>query len=334
MQAFCFGIVPAALPAILPNLPRPAACSMFPCAARLPASAGKLGFALPTAPSSAIEQSGQCALPIKWQVMKPFLKWAGGKYRVLPHILAALPDGKRLIEPFVGSGALFLNTGFKKYQLADANVDLINLYRHLQAEGESFIRYSQSLFVPENNNEEAFYRLRAEFNATADSRRKSALFVYLNRHCFNGLCRYNGKGEYNVPFGRYKAPAFPVKEMAAFHDKARHATFEVADFRTTMERARRGDVVYCDPPYVPLTATSNFTAYAAGGFGMEEQQALADMAEKLRKRGVTVLISNHDTDFTNAAYASAKIFTFDVKRFISADSANRNAAAELLAVFS
>lgn len=266
--------------------------------------------------------------------MKPFLKWAGGKYRVLPHILAALPEGNRLIEPFVGSGAVFINTRFDNYLLADTNPDLINLFRQLQGEGQEFINYCQSFFVADNNNEAAFYQFRTDFNSTTDTRYKSALFVYLNRHCFNGLCRYNAKGGFNVPFGRYKAPALPRAEFISFYEKSIHSTFQVSDFRATMELAVPGDVVYCDPPYVPLSATSNFTSYAAGGFGMKEQQDLAAMAEKLSERGITVLISNHDTLFTNDAYKSAKIFKFDVQRNISADSANRNKAAELLAVFS
>ena len=265
--------------------------------------------------------------------MKPFLKWAGGKYRLVERIKSTLPKGNRLIEPFVGSGAVFLNTDYSFNLLADSNPDLINLFQFLQKEGNDFISYCQRLFVAENNTESAFYELRGEFNTTNDLRRKASLFVYLNRHCFNGLCRYNSKGGFNVPFGRYTKPTLPEKEMFYFHDKSKHSVFEVADFITTMEKAKSGDVVYCDPPYVPLSATSSFTRYSKGGFGLDEQNALADMAKKLQKKGITVVISNHDTVFTNEVYHPAKIITFDVQRFISSDTKNRNAVGELLAVF-
>lgn len=265
--------------------------------------------------------------------MKPFLKWAGGKYRLVDLIKSTLPEGKRLIEPFVGSGAVFLNTDYPKYLLSDSNPDLISLFKILQKEGQGFINYCNELFKQENNSEKVFYSLREEFNTTDDARRKAALFVYLNRHCFNGLCRYNAKGGFNVPFGRYSKPALPEKEMLYFYEKSKNVVFEVADFITTMEKAKPGDVVYCDPPYVPLSATSSFTSYSKGGFGIDQQNALADMAKKLQKKGVTVVISNHDTSFTNEVYHPAKIITFNVQRFISSDTKNRNAVGELLAVF-
>ena len=135
--------------------------------------------------------------------MKPFLKWAGGKFRIIDRVLDSLPKGKRLIEPFVGSGSVFLNANFEENVLADSNADLIHLYKQIQADGKEFIEYANSLFVSSNNTEVEFYKLRDEFNTTSDIKRKSALFVYLNRHCFNGLCRYNSKGKFNVPFGRY-----------------------------------------------------------------------------------------------------------------------------------
>ena len=141
--------------------------------------------------------------------MKPFLKWVGGKYKIIDHILKNLPNGKKLIEPFAGSGAVFLNTDFEEYLIADTNTDLINLYKQVQTNGEDFIAYASALFIPDNNTETKFYTLRSEFNDCTEPARKAALFVYLNRHCFNGLCRYNSKGKFNVPFGRYSKPVFP-----------------------------------------------------------------------------------------------------------------------------
>ena len=265
--------------------------------------------------------------------MKPFLKWAGGKYKIIDRIQRALPNGRRLIEPFAGSGAVFLNTDFEEYLLADINEDLINLYKQVQEHGKEFVSYASVLFAPENNTETAFYDLRAEFNTCTDIARKSALFVYLNRHCFNGLCRYNSKGQFNVPFGRYTNPVFPTVEVLNFHEKSKRAVFEVADFKAIMEKADIGSVVYCDPPYAPLTTTANFSSYTKDGFTLDDQQALADCAQKLAARGIPVVISNHDTELTQLLYAKAKITSFNVQRFISSNINNRNAAAELIALY-
>ena len=264
---------------------------------------------------------------------RPFLKWAGNKYQILPRITAELPAGRRLIEPFAGSAAVFLNTDYERYLINDINPDLIHLYQTLKHDGEDFIRYTRRFFVPRNNSEAAYYRLRDRFNAAGDTAEKSALFVYLNRHGYNGLCRYNASHDFNVPFGRYKQPYFPLKELRFFHRKARRAEFICGDFRRAMSRARRGHVVYADPPYVPLTATSSFTRYSSVDFGASQQLALAEKARQLAGRGVPVLISNHDTAFTRQAYGDARLTTFDVRRFISCKGDARNAVAELLALF-
>ena len=265
--------------------------------------------------------------------MKPFLKWAGGKYKIIDKILMSLPKAERLIEPFVGSGAVFLNAEYKSYLLADTNPDLIYLYRHIQSEGADFIDYASDLFAVNNNTEEAFYNLREEFNNCTDTRRRAAIFIYLNRHCFNGLCRYNSKGKFNVPFGRYSKPAFPTDEVLNFSQKSQNAEFIIADFRKTMEMAKTGDLVYCDPPYAPLTATSNFSDYTQEGFTIVDQNELAQSALNLRKQGITVVISNHATDFTRSIYMNAVITEFDVQRFISSKSSKRGKAAELIATF-
>lgn len=266
--------------------------------------------------------------------MKPFLKWAGGKMRLVTRIKAVLPTGRRLVEPFVGSGALFLNTEYADYLLADANRDLINCYQQLQRGGTAFIDLCASYFTPANNQPDAYYALRTHFNATGDAVEKAAIFVYLNRHGYNGLCRYNGSGGFNVPFGRYARPYFPRNEMVFFWQKAVRCEFVVADFVTTLQATTLGDVVYCDPPYVPLSATAHFTSYSADGFSLESQRRLAQAAEAAACRGVPVVVSNHDLPFTRELYAGAaahKFFT--VQRNISCDRQRRTAAAEMLAVF-
>lgn len=265
--------------------------------------------------------------------MRPFLKWAGGKHRLAPKIIEHLPLGKRLIEPFVGSGAVFLSSDYKSYLLSDANADLISVFNYLKNDSDKFIKYCDTFFTQDSNNETHYYLNREEFNTTLNEHKKAALFIYLNRHCFNGLCRYNSSGKFNVPFGRYTSPTLPVEEMLYFAKKAERASFEVADFVDTMSKATPGDVVYCDPPYVPLTATANFTDYASGGFGNLQQKKLAEMAEKLRSNSIPVLISNHDTEFTRILYEKSSMSFFDVQRFISSKANSRGKAAELLAVF-
>ena len=139
---------------------------------------------------------------------RPFLKWAGSKYNCLKEVLSALPKGRRLIEPFTGSGVVFMNTSYSSYLLAESNRDLIQLFTALQNQGESFITYCQDYFKPEKNDKELYYQMRDRFNSLPHSSERSALFLYLNRHGYNGLCRYNSKGIYNVPFGLYKKPYF------------------------------------------------------------------------------------------------------------------------------
>jgi DNA adenine methylase len=265
--------------------------------------------------------------------MKPFLKWAGNKYALMDRIRHVLPMGNRLIEPFAGSAAVFLNTDYPQAVIADSNPDLIDLYKRLQAQGKKFIAYACELFVPENNSKLVYYGLREEFNHTQDKQRKAALFLYLNRHGYNGLCRYNAKGGFNVPFGRYAKPYFPGKEMEHFYLKSQKAKFIIADFKVIMQKAKPGDVIYCDPPYTPLSSTANFNHYNKDGFGKREQDDLINMAEKCAKKTIPVVISNHNTEFTLHAYRNASITQFDVKRTISCNGSNRKKAKELLALF-
>lgn len=265
---------------------------------------------------------------------RPFLKWAGNKYRIIERVKKILPEGKCLIEPFAGSAAVFLNTDYERYIINDNNPDLIHLYNILKNDGASFINKCRYYFSPKYNDEEQYYKLRKKFNDTRDPYKRAVLFVYLNRHGYNGLCRYNLKGGYNVPFGRYKSPYFPEKEMMVFHGKAAKADFILSGFEQVIQAAQKGDVIYCDPPYVPLSSSANFTSYSTGGFNLEEQQQLADLANKTSAKGIPILISNHNTAFTRKAYNNAnKITKFHVQRFISCNGKKRGTAGELLALF-
>lgn len=265
--------------------------------------------------------------------IKPFLKWAGNKYRCLDPILASFPVADRLIEPFAGSAAIFINSNYPVYLLGEENNDLIALFRHLQSEGEIFITYCEQLFSQLNNCETQYYLLREQFNQCRDSRQRAALFLYLNRHGYNGLCRYNQQGIYNVPFGRYSKPYFPRAEMLYFYQKSQHAEFLHGDFRLTFAQAKQGDVIYCDPPYAPRAQQSNFSSYVDKKFGEQEQILLAELAMDCASRGIPVLISNHDTDFTRHHYRLGEIKSFPVRRSISCQAKNRGFVDELLVTF-
>lgn len=266
-------------------------------------------------------------------IVKPFLKWAGNKHRVRDNITPYLPERKRLIEPFAGSCAISLATHYENYLIADTNSDLIDMYNHIKYHSDSIIEETEGLFVPENNNSEEFYTLRSEFNEINASIRKSALFIYLNRHCFNGLCRYNRKGKFNVPFGKYKSPKCPTLDILSFSEFSMRAEFVNQSFQETFAMAGKDDVIYCDPPYVPLSATSNFTAYSKESFGPLLQEDLAVIAESTASGGVPVLISNHNIPITRDLYSSALIKSFDVQRLISSKAASRGKVSELLAIY-
>ncbi|MBT81207.1 MAG: DNA adenine methylase [Alteromonadaceae bacterium] len=265
---------------------------------------------------------------------RAFLKWAGGKYSLVENINAKLPSGNRLIEPFVGAGSVFLNTDFKRYLLNDINPDLINLYNFLKAQPDAVVHDACRFFSDKHNVEATYYALREEFNHTADEYYRAILFLYLNRHGYNGLCRYSLAGKFNVPFGRYKKPYFPEEEMMVFAERSQKAVFTCLPFEKVFSRARRGNVIYCDPPYAPLSKTAAFTSYASKSFGLDSQHKLAELAIRAsKKRGIPVLISNHDLPLTRKLYAGAEISELSVKRSISQKGENRKPAAELLAYF-
>lgn len=254
---------------------------------------------------------------------------------MLDTLLESLPAGKRLVEPFLGSGAVFLNTHYDEYYLADCNADLIALFQHVQEHGINYINYCQSFFTPENNIRSAFDELRERFNTIAEPAERGALLLYLNRHSYNGLVRYNARGLYNVPFGKYRKPYFPLEEMVLFYEKTQHhaMSFVAQNYDRTFDELRHGDVVYADPPYVPLSLTASFTAYAGNVFAENEQRHLAHLAIMANEKGIPVLLSNHDTALTRELYAAACVQKFSVQRSISCHGSARTKAPELLAAF-
>ncbi|OOF51142.1 DNA adenine methylase [Rodentibacter genomosp. 1] len=267
---------------------------------------------------------------------RPFLKWAGGKFRLTDEINNAFPKKKQcLVEPFVGAGAVFLNTNFERYILADINPDLINLFNIIKADVEGYIKACKPIFyAPNANTPEYYYAKRRQFNESNDPFERSIIFLYLNRFGFNGLCRYNSKNEFNVPFGAYKTHYFPENELRYFAHKAQSAVFFCGDFQETFELADNTSVIYCDPPYAPLHQHTNFTGYAGNDFGLEHQRTLAEIAKKIQKeKQIPVLISNHDTKFTRELYKGAKFKAMKVQRSISQNSEKRVKVKELIAIF-
>ncbi|ENL4331545.1 Dam family site-specific DNA-(adenine-N6)-methyltransferase [Salmonella enterica] len=275
------------------------------------------------------------------------LKWAGGKYEVMPHLRKHLPKGKCLVEPFAGGGSVFMNTDYDRYVLCDSNPALINFYQHLTYNTPALIDRAWSLFR-DGGTREAYNHNRQVFNTLTlshDLQRGeylewAALFLYLNRHSFNGLQRTNQKGEFNVPFGNHHLPYFPYVEMRLFAEKARNTLtrFICADFRSSIRNfpgyvPSDEVVIYCDPPYLPLDDKDSFTCYNGQAFTREDHRALvAYLVHTSELYGAKVVISNSDTEETRKIYSPFTFHKLDVKRSVSASAKGRKKAAEVIGV--
>lgn len=259
------------------------------------------------------------------------LKWAGSKGRIMPILRQHLPAGKRLVEPFAGSCSVMLNTDYDEYLIADINGDLINFYQQLQRDCESIIVLAKELFKFDNS-EANYYLNRQYFNERELSNEsRAALFLYLNRHCHGGICRYNQKGEFNVPYGRYKAPYFPEAEIRHFAEKAQKATFVCCDFSEALTMTEPGDVIYCDPPYIPTSTTADFTSYHTSSFGSNEQFWLSEILTITAGQGCHVIASNSDTPHGRYLYESFDIHSITAPRSASCKADGRKAVGEIIA---
>lgn len=286
-----------------------------------------------TVPSAKHRLRSVYSLPDKH---RPFLKWAGGKFRLTEQINACFPKGKKcLVEPFVGAGSVFLNSHFERYILVDINADLINLFNFVKQDVERYLSACRAVFFHKNaNTADYYYQQRQQFNQSSNSFERAVIFLYLNRFGFNGLCRYNSNQQFNVPFGSHKVHYFPEQELRFFAQKAQRAEFICADFVQAFQLANEDSVIYCDPPYAPLIQESNFTRYSGNDFSQQHQQQLAELARTTaQSRHIPVIISNHDTPFTRNIYRGAKLKKLQVQRFISQHKEKRVQVAELLAVF-
>ncbi|RQS56874.1 Dam family site-specific DNA-(adenine-N6)-methyltransferase [Burkholderia sp. Bp8963] len=265
---------------------------------------------------------------------KPFLKWVGSKSRILRHVVPLLPHGRRLIEPFVGGGAVFLGTDFDEYLLGDSNRDLIEVYQEVSRRPTEFVLAAETLFHERYRTADSYLKVRAAFNLEEDAVARAAQFLYLNRFGFNGLCRYNRSGIFNVPYGHpARVPRLPTSEILAFAEKAARATFIDCDFKELMAAAGTGDVVYCDPPCLDRDDARSFKSYGPHGFDWLRHEELAEIARELAGRGIPVVVSNHDCQAARELYEGAEIHTFSARRSISASGEGRGNVGELIAVF-
>ncbi len=265
---------------------------------------------------------------------RSIFKWAGGKFGVLEQIFRYLPEGKRLIEPFVGGGAVFMNAGYQENLLNDVNADLINFYKTLQREAHSLITLAHRFFQ-DYNTQEGYLAVRNAFNKQVyDDLHRAAAFLFLNRHCFNGLTRYNQAGEFNVGYGKYKTPYFPLQEMEAFLGAEGRSEFVCGDFAAVIEAAGEGDVIFCDPPYEPLPNTEGFTNYSGHDFKFEEQKRLASLLTDAHRRGAKVLITNSGAPNIRELYQDSgfRVEPLFARRSVSCKGDTRGVAHDVIAI--
>lgn len=260
--------------------------------------------------------------------MSTILKWAGNKTDVMPELIKHLPAGPRLVEPFAGSCAVMMATDYPHYLVADINADLINMYQVIKDEVEHFISISKALFAC-NNFSKQYYVIREEFNHlhSLDLIWKAAYFLFLNRHCYRGLCRYNRAGHFNVPYGNYKATYFPEAEIRTFAEKAVRATFICASYDETLAMLQAGDVVYCDPPY-----DGTFSGYHTAGFSDDDQYDLASILVRRSSEGHPIVVSNSDTRLIRSFYRKFTLHRISIKRSIGVAAGEGKKADELIAV--
>jgi DNA adenine methylase len=264
--------------------------------------------------------------------LAPFLKWAGGKRSLLPQLLAFVPPKiKTYYEPFIGGGAVFFELArlgrFKRARLADHNEELIRCYAAIKRNVAEVVRALDE----HRYDEEAYYRVRELDPDKLSDPARAARTIYLNRCGFNGLYRVNKSGRFNVPFGHYVRPRLVQPERLRLVAEAlQNADLEAGDFETAVAGAGRGDFIYFDPPYVPVSPTANFTAYARLGFAATDQARLAKLLRRLGKSGVTALLSNSDCAETRRLYHRLPIVAVDVRRSINSDITKRGPVSELI----
>jgi DNA adenine methylase len=263
---------------------------------------------------------------------QPIVKWVGGKGKLIGDLAARAPASyRRYFEPFVGGGALFFHLAPRSAVLSDVNADLVACYRAVRDDVEAVIAALAE--HRERHSIEYYYAVRDGWNDGTErgAAGRAATFIYLNKTCYNGLWRVNARGGFNVPMGRYVNPSIlDAERLRAASAALGNAELEVRSFEGVLEEAKRGDLVYFDPPYHPLSATADFTTYAAGGFGAEDQERLAGVFARLAERGCAVMLSNSDTPFTRRLYARYRVDRVYAPRAVNSRADRRGAVAEIL----
>lgn len=291
-------------------------------------------------------------------IVKPFVKWAGGKSQLLNDISNNYPVGlgstvDRYCEPFVGGGAVLFdilsNYSMKEVLINDINAELINTYQQIKEEPDRLIDNLLSMqdeFWPLDKPErkDYYYNKRERFNSLIvsnskkDYLEKAALFIFLNKTCFNGLYRVNKKGLFNVPVGSYKKPLICDRENLTNISKLlQEVEIRNGDYKNCLDFAKKNTFYYIDPPYRPLTETASFTAYAKGDFTDKEQIELGDFVDKLSAKGAKVILSNSDPkntnkkdDFFDDLYSEYIIYRVMAKRMINCNGDSRGNVSELI----
>lgn len=267
-------------------------------------------------------------------LVKPVVKWAGGKTKILAQLSRYLPLAfNNYHEPFLGGGAVFfyLFPEIKRRNaiayLSDSVEELINLYKVIKDKVDALITVTKNHIY----DQKYFYEIRSQNPAQLTDLQRASRTLYLNKTCFNGLYRVNSKGQFNVSFGDYTDPVIVNGEVLRNASLAFQSTrLAVGDFELVLENAGAGDFVYLDPPYVPLSSTSNFTGYTPGSFNMADHRRLREVFETLSARGCYVMLSNSNTDFTRELYQGCNIKTINALRAINSDARKRGSIKELV----
>jgi len=269
---------------------------------------------------------------------KPFVKWVGGKRQLLAQFrLRNLyppekfnPKTGRYFEPFVGGGAVFFDLLPQKAFLSDLNNELVITYNVIKNDVENLI----SLLKKHKINKEYFLKIRAQNPKNLSDLNIASRFIYLNRTCFNGMYRVNSNGGFNVPFGKYTNPLICDEENLKKASKVlQNVEIKKQDYKEVLKKAKKGDFIYFDPPYYPISKTSSFTSYTSEAFLEKEQVELRDTFEKLHKKGCFVMLSNSDTPFINKIYTEikgARISKVSAGRAINSDASKRGKITEVL----
>ena len=260
----------------------------------------------------------------------PFVKWAGGKRQLIPQIRERMPEQfNNYYEPFVGGGAVIFELLPENAVINDINRALINAYQMICDHPQEFLQEINRLDAEMwEDGKEYYYSLREHYN---DKLMKdefdvelAALFVFINKHCFNGLYRVNGKGLFNVPYNNSRRSSVDEQSIMEISEYLRNVTIISGDFEAACEGASTGDFVFIDSPYAPLNPTS-FESYTKEGFDIESHRRLANLFDELTARGCYCMLTNHNTELINELYGN-KGYTIDVvsvKRMINSDASNR-----------